>query len=225
LALVFNLLYFGAALYGGFKHRTYTIPLAGTLLFIPHNLLYVLMFDKWFYGYDHWFPKLFWIGLVFTNLLEFGFLFQALRWGREELMPQASPVVFRAVTLAGLAGTSVAWIYIKHVLADDLWFFTFRFTVWLALAFVIPLMLRRNSSAGQSRFLWLCFLGMTASYWCAVYPLDPFFRSPSWLALGAITLCWAGATLALVVWLAPGSAGRALSSDVFGLKMICLHTK
>jgi hypothetical protein len=209
LALVFNLLYFGAALYGGFKHKTYTVPLCGTLLFIPHDLLYVTMFDKWFHTYDHWFPKLFWFGLIATNLIEFGFLYQVLKWGREELMPQASQRTFQGVVLLGLVGTSVAWLCIKQVLADELWLFTFGFTVWLAVAFVIPLMLRRNSSAGQSMFLWLSFIGMTLSYWATVWPLDPFFRSPAWLGVGVVIICWTAATIYVMKLTAPAARTAA----------------
>jgi hypothetical protein len=197
LSLVFNLLYFGAALYGGFKHKTYTVPLCCTLLFIPHDLLYVTMFDKWFHTYDHWFPKLFWFGLIATNLIEFGFLYQAIKWGREELMPQASQRSFQILVLLGLLGTSVAWLCIKQVLGDELWLFTFGFTVWLAVAFVIPLMLRRHSSVGQSTFLWLSFIGMTLSYWSAVWSLDPFFRSLAWVGLGVVIVGWAAATLVM----------------------------
>ena len=43
----------------------------------------------------------------------------------------------------GLAGTTVAWLVLKTVLADELWLFTFGWTVWFCLPFVIPMMLRR----------------------------------------------------------------------------------
>ena len=57
------------------------------------------------------------------------------------------------------------------------------------------MMLRRNSAAGQSRLMWCAFIGMAISYWCAMYPLDPFFQSVPWLLLGTVSVFWAGAVL------------------------------
>lgn len=53
LALICNFIYFGAGIYQGFKHRVFSMPVCATLLFIPHDMLYLLMYDKWFNVYDH----------------------------------------------------------------------------------------------------------------------------------------------------------------------------
>lgn len=53
LALLCNFTYFGSGIYQGFKHKVVSMPIAATLIFIPHDLVYVLMFDKWFNVYDH----------------------------------------------------------------------------------------------------------------------------------------------------------------------------
>jgi hypothetical protein len=77
------------------------------------------------------------------------------------------------------------------VLADPLWLFSFGWTVWFCTPFVIPMMLRRGTSQGQTLAMWVPFILMAVTFWIAVWPLDPFFRSPQWLALGAVTVAWA----------------------------------
>lgn len=195
LALICNFIYFGAGIWQGFKHRVFSMPVSATLLFIPHDLLYLLMYGKWFNVYDHWFCKLFWVGLIITNIEEFFFLWLTIRYGRQELAPQLSQRAWVTLLMLGLAGSFVAWIAVKTVLADELWLFTFGWTVWFCIPFVIPMMLRRNSSIGQSRLAWIAYIGMTLSYWTAVWPLAPFFQSPIWLALGAMIVIWALAVL------------------------------
>ena len=168
LALICNFVYFGSAAYLGFKHRVYTMPLIGTLVFIPHDLHYLLMYDKWFNVYDHWFMQLFFAGLIVTNVLELIFLYQVLRWGRRELLPQASQRAYVALVLVALAGVSVAWVAVKSALGDELWFFSFGWTIWFCVPFVIPLMLRRGSAVGQSVTMWLAYTVMAMAWWAAV---------------------------------------------------------
>ena len=90
LALLANVVYFGEAIRLAARDRCYTMPLAGTLLFIPHDLSYILFYDKWFNQYHHWFCELYWVGLIATLCLECLFLYQTIKYGREELFPRLS---------------------------------------------------------------------------------------------------------------------------------------
>lgn len=209
LALVFNFTFFGTAAYLGFKHKIYTMPLIGTLIFIPHDMLYLLMFDKWFNVYYHWFLQLFWGGLVITNILEGVFFYQVIKWGRQELMPQVSQPAYVAILLAALAATTVVWLGVKQMIADELWFFSFGWTVWFCTPFVIPLMLRRGSAAGQSMLMWGAYTGMVVCWWIAVWPLDPYFRSPYWVGLGVVTVLWA-LTIIIVMRRLPAAQSTVL---------------
>ena len=195
LALLCNFTYFGSGIYWGLKHKVVSMPISATLIFIPHDLVYILMYDKWFNVYDHWFSQLYWVGLVITNIEECFFLYLTLKYGRKEYMPNVSQRMWVTIIFLALGGAFVAFVALKQVLADELWLFTFGLTLWFCVPLVIPMMLRRNSSAGQSKLMWCAFIGMAISYWCAMYPLDPFFRSMPWLALGAVSVLWAGAVL------------------------------
>ncbi len=197
LALVCNFVYFGTGIYLGFKHKVVSMPISATLLFIPHDVMYVLMFDRWFNVYDHWFPQLFWVGLVITSIEELFFLYLTFRYGRKEYMPTVSQRTWSILICLGLLGTSVSFVAVKSALADELWLFSFGWTLWFCIPMVIPMMLRRNSTAGQSRVMWIAYMGIGVCYWIAVYPLGPFFQSPIWLLLGVVIVVWA----IVVLWM------------------------
>ena len=174
------------------------MPVAGTLIFIPHDLHYLLMWDRWFNVYDHWFMQLFFLGLIITNVMEFIFLYQLLKWGRAEILPKASQRNFVVIMLATQAAACIVWFGVKTVIADELWFFSFGWTIWFCLPFVIPLMLRRGSNVGQSTLMWSAYIGMALCWWITVFPLDPFFRSTAWIGLGFVIVVWAIVTIIFI---------------------------
>lgn len=198
MALVFNYYYFGKGIQLGFKYKIVTIPIACTMLFVVHDFIYLLMFDKWFNVYDHWFSKLYWVGLIITNIMEFLYFYLAYKYGRKEIMPQVSQKTYQIYMLMALAAAAGGFWCVKTVLADELWLFTFGFLVWLCLPFVIPTMLRRNSSLGQTIGMWISYMGMAVCYWMAVWPLDPFFQSPQWIAVLGMIIIWACVILNLI---------------------------
>jgi hypothetical protein len=166
-SLIFNFLFFGAAIANGFRDKAVSMPIGSTLIFFAHDLLYLLMFDKWFGVYQHWFPMLFWVGLVITLCMECVFLHITIKFGRAEYAPQLTQNQYRNLVLAAVVGVFIA----------------------------IPMMLRRNSSAGQSLLMWYAYMGMAVCYWLAMWPLDPFFRSPLWLGLLPLILFSAAAII------------------------------
>lgn len=198
-ALLGNAIYYVDSLRLGFRHRVHTMPLAGLYFFIPHDMSYVLMWHKWFVEYDHWFLKLFWIGLVMTSGAAWMFLWQVLRYGHRELLPQVSRPVFVMLVLGGLVLSTGVWIATKAVLVDELYLFAFGLTAFWCAPFGMSLMLKRGSRVGQSQLMWLGFTAIPVFYWlAAALYLPPFFRSPSWLALGAAATLWGLANVFLV---------------------------
>lgn len=195
VALIFNYAYFGEALRLGFRHRTYSVPASVTLLFLPHDLSYLLLFNKWFVEYDHWFPKLWWVGLLFTASIEAVFFWQLLRYGREEILPQLSQKAYVAVMFLALAATALAWMTVKQALDDDLYLFSFGWTLFWGAPLAISMMVRRGSTRGQSRWMWISYMLMAIFYWAATAFIDPYFRSFWWLAVLALALGFAGANL------------------------------
>lgn len=195
IALIFNYAYFAEAIRLGERHRTFSVPVAATLVFVPHDFSYLIQYDKWFHGYDHWFPKLWWGGLLVTNSIEVVFFIQLLRFGRAELFPDLSKRQYVVVMLLALAGASVAWFSVKMALNDDLYLFSFGWTLFLGSPFCIGMMVRRGSGRGQSRWMWISYMLMAVFYWAATACMGSYFRSVEWLALLVIALGFAAANL------------------------------
>lgn len=190
-ALAGNAVYYYECLRLGIVQKTYGMPLVGLFFFIPHDLSYVLLWRKWFVEYDHWFLKLFWAGLVVTSVAACAFLWQAIRNGHRELLPQLTRGAFTALVLAGLLAGTGAWWSVKSVLDDELFLFAFGFTAFWCAPFGMGLMLRRGSTLGNSARMWAGYTAIPVFYWLAtMLYLPDAFRSPPWIALGAIsTLC------------------------------------
>lgn len=198
VALVFNYAYFGEALRLGFRHQTYSVPASVTLIFLPHDVSYLLQFNKWFYEYDHWFCKLWWVGLVFTASIEAVFFYQLVRYGREEILPQVSQKTYTVLMFLALAAGAGAWLTVKQALNDDLYLFSFGWTLFWGAPLGISMMVRRGSSRGQSRWMWISYMLMAIFYWTATAFTDPYFRSVGWLAVLALALAWAFANLLFI---------------------------
>lgn len=45
------------------RERVYSMPLFCTFFWFAHDTGCVVRFNDWFNVYDHWFMKLFWVGL------------------------------------------------------------------------------------------------------------------------------------------------------------------
>lgn len=195
VALVFNYAYFGEAIRLGFRHKTYSMPAAVTLVFLPHDVSYLLHYDLWFNVYDHWFCKLWWVGLIFTSSIEGVFFYQLLRYGRQEILPQLSQRAYVFVMFLALAAGAGAWLTVKQALNDDLYLFSFGWTLFWGAPLAISMMQRRQSSRGQSRWMWISYMLMAVFYWAATAFVDPYFRSVGWLAILTMALGCAAANL------------------------------
>ncbi len=198
VALIFNYCYFIEAIRLGYRHKTYSVPALVTLVFLPHDISYLLYFNKWFVEYDHWFCKLWWLGLVATASIEGIFFYQLLKYGRKEILPQLSQRAYVVVMLLALAVGAGAWLTIKQAINDELYLFSFGWTLFWGAPLCISMMLRRGSSRGQSRWMWISYMLMAVFYWAAVSFLDPYFRSPGWLLILAMALGCALANLYVV---------------------------
>ncbi|MFJ9390496.1 hypothetical protein ACIRON_16850 [Nocardioides sp. NPDC101246] len=151
------------------SHREHwiSIPLPCTFLWFAHDLGVVVRFDTWFNTYDHWFLKLFWVGLVSAFLLELVFLAQAVRYGQKEFLPRGSRAQWATLVLAGAALTTLCWEYQKTIWDDPLYQALASTTMYVIPLFVVPLVLRRGSAVAQSPIIYGCFAGMVI-LWTAV---------------------------------------------------------
>ena len=136
-----------------------SIPLPCTFLWFAHDLGVVVRFDIWFNDIDHWFFKLFWVGLLSALLLECVFLAQAMRVGRKEYLPRGTQAQWNALLFAGAALFVLCWEYQKTIWDDPLYQALASTTLYVIPLAVVPLVLRRRSAIAQSPVIYASFRG------------------------------------------------------------------
>lgn len=190
VTVVFAFLYFFIAMSMAIRQKVYVVPFIGAAVFLWHDFTFVLMYDKWFNVYDHWWVKMWWWALCGTVILELVMLYQVYRYGHKELWPNLSRRAFGALVVLGTLGIGVLWALVKTSLGDELFFITFAITASFSVPFHTAIMSKRQSSAGQSIAMELSTIVMLWSLTGAFAQIDPFFRSPVYLGFVAIFTIW-----------------------------------
>lgn len=164
-----------------------SIPLPCTFLWFAHDLSVVFRFDTWFNTYDHWFLKLFWVGLLSAFLLELVFLVQAMRVGRKEYLPDGSQAQWNALLWGGAALFVLAWEYQTTVWDDPLHQALASTTLYVIPLAVVPLVLRRRSAVAQSPVIYGCFAAMVVLWWAVtVGAYGEGFRTWQYVTTGVV---------------------------------------
>ena len=207
IALGLTFVYFYEAIRLGIKHRTFSSPLGATLWFLPHDFSFLLYYDQWFNVYNHWWPKIWWMGLVSTVFIEMFLLYQVVRYGREELMPKASQRTFAWSVVGMTLGCGVIWAVVKGSIDDELFFTSFLLTIAWPIPFTTMQILRRGSRKGVSVLKEEVIAPMFLGLWAALCFIDPFFRSLVFIALAVVSVVWALVNVVLVMRLPVYRAG------------------
>jgi uncharacterized membrane protein len=185
----------------GFAHRCAPMTLLAVSVFVVHDGNFVINFDDWFNGYDHWLFKGFWAALVVTTCFELVFLWTIIKFGREEMAPRLSQRDFTFACLGGVVAAAAGWAAFKESIDDPLYLISFMLTIFWCLPSISTLYMRRGVRRGMSvRQLW-AYCGMTLGYvllTIVVFQFHAFW----WIALCTVTLGW-GVGMLLAVSRAP----------------------
>lgn len=187
LAMVLQNIAMGMAVVTTHREGWISIPLPCTFLWFAHDLGVVARFDTWFNVYDHWFLKLFWLGLLTALILEMAFFAQAIRVGRAEYLPGGTQAQWTALVVGGAIAFVVVWEYLKVVFDDPLYQAAPAITLFLLPLATTALLLRRRSAVAQSAVIYGCFAGMIPLWWgvTAGY-YGGNFRSWQYIATGVL---------------------------------------
>ena len=176
-----------------------SIPLPCTVLWFAHDLGVVARFDTWFNVYDHWFLKLFWLGLLTALILELVFFAQAIQVGRAEYLPKGTQAQWTALVIGGATAFVVVWEYMLVVWDDPLYQAAPAITLFLLPLATTALLLRRRSAVAQSPVIYGCFATMVVLWWgVTVGFYGGNFRSWQYILTGVLAfLMLVGVTVAV----------------------------
>ena len=198
LAMFFNYAWFISALRVGARQRSISLPLVCSTFWFAHDTSFVARYDKWFNHYGSWYTELFWVALVATSLMEVAFIAQAIRYGRQEWMPNASQKQWTAFVLGTVVVAVIVWTGFKQVMSDDLYLASFGLTVVAYPVLGIPMLLRRRSLRDQTRWMWGGYTGMSACWFTASSLWFGDFGGTEWTILG-VTSVVLGAVMFVLV--------------------------
>lgn len=199
IALLCNWYYFFECARLAQRDKCAPMALWATTVFIGHDGSYLLRFGTWFHHHTHWFPKLFWIGLIVTFSFEVIFFIQTILFGRKEIAPRLSQTQWTWYCMGALVTGVGFWAVTKSYLDDPIYLMTFLVTFGMCAPATIPFMIKRGDQTGAgARQLW-AYLGIGIAYIALTAGLlgGPF-RSPLWI-LGSL-ICSALAVTMLVLF-------------------------
>jgi len=191
--------YFFIAVRMAIRQQVYVVPFVGAAVFLWHDFTFVTLYEQWFTLYDHWWVKMWWLALLASVGFELFLVYQVIRYGHKELFPGISRRAFTALVVLGTLGVGGGWWLVKASIGDPLFFITFAITAVWSVPFHTALMCRRQSRAGQSIVMEASTIVMILSLSAAFAQIDPFFRSPPYLAFVAAFSFWALANIWLIL--------------------------
>lgn len=175
----------------GRRDGVHALPLAGVLIWIAHDIVYDVRFHDWFFVYDHWFPKAFWVGMMLTAVFEFYFLWTVWAYGRTEVLAGRTQTERGALLVLGAVGVGVIFAVAKSLTADPLFLYAPGLTLVMYSPLGTALLLQRRCARGQTVGMWLSYVAMVVVYWtaCVVF-LPDVYAFPGWIALGVVGALW-----------------------------------
>jgi hypothetical protein len=199
-ALPFTFIYFLTGVRLAIRQQVYTVPFLACAFFVWHDGGYVLIFQHWSEAYQHhWWLARWEYPLVGTVALEAFLIWQFIKYGREELLPETTPAQFGALAVLCTLGLGAFWWLLKVTLADELAIVSFVITAaFPAIPFHTGMILRRKSRVGQSIWMQVSVLLVHLSMSAIGMIVAPaFFRAPPYITYCVTMSLWA----LLNVWL------------------------
>jgi hypothetical protein len=209
VSIIFIWLWFGSALRISTKERVYSTPIFIVLFWFAHDFSEIAQFPHWFNDFHGaWFPKLLTVQFTGTVIFELLYTRQIIRYGRKEHAPSLTQKQWTALVIIGLAFTFGVWKVIKVAYADPGYIWGTAMTLVLYPPFAIGLAMRRRSSAGQTREMWVGFLGCCVFWWGASIA---WFGGPcrdfGYIALGILSVL-GGLVMLYLVEVLPRTEGE-----------------
>jgi len=201
-ALPFTFIYFVLGIRIAIRQQIYTVPYLGCAFFVWHDGGFSALYEHWQNVYHwHWWLARWEYSLMGTVALESFLIWQFIKYGRRELMPETSPVRFGTLAVLGTLGLGAFWWLLKVALADDLYLISFVITAaFPAVPFHTGMILRRKSRAGQSVWMQISVLLVHIAMSAIGMTVAPsFFLAPPFLTYFVAMALWSLVNIWLIL--------------------------
>jgi hypothetical protein len=182
-------LFYGEAIRLGFRDKTHAVPVFANMYFFGHDLIFVFLFQRWFYEIDCWLFRAFWFGIVVFTLLEVVVHYQTLRYSHRELFPRLTYRQYLFAYAGMQLAIGVLFWFIYTQIDDYLYLISFTSTIIVSVAFMLPLLHARGNQKGQSRLLAASLIVSTIGFFFLFLPvMSCYFASWPYRIMGVATL-------------------------------------
>ena len=155
--MLFSNLWYIVTLRDARRDRVISMPLFVSATWLVHDGSYILNFQHWF-AMGHWFPTFFWFSLLPIFIIEIIWVWQNIDYGRKEFYPWINGRNYTLGVMGVIACAAAGWALLKWFINDPLYLISMYLTVSYYPAMSLAMIVRRRTSQGQSKLLWVCFI-------------------------------------------------------------------
>ena len=173
----------------GFRDKTHAMPVLANMYFFAHDLTFIFLFQRWFYEFDHWVYKAFWVGIIVFTVFEGIVHYQTLKYSQNELFPKLSKHQYWAVYLGLQMIVGLIFLIFYTNINDYLFLVSFSSTIVISVVFMFPMLYRRKSLQGQSKLFAVgLIISGTGFFFLFLPAMSREFWSLPFLLTGAVTI-------------------------------------
>jgi len=168
------------------RDKVIGLPLGYVFAIVAHDSNVALNHDLWFNTVHHWYFETTWYMYPFWVLVEITVIIWFVRLARAEVAPHLPAPAFYAICAAFQIMAFILFHFTESLIADPLGIVGLAISQIVNVVFMIPLLLRRRSTRGQSRILgWAILLGPGSIGLLQSAAMVPALRTPLYYAMVA----------------------------------------
>lgn len=182
-------LFYGEAIRLGFRDKTHAVPVFANMYFFAHDIIFIALFQRWFYEVDNWLYRVFWFGLVVFTALEVIVHYQTIQYSQQDLLPGLDRRQYLLAYSGMQLAIGILFWFIYTQIADYLFLISFASTVIVSVAFMLPLLHARSNQKGQSRLLAASLIISPVGFFFLFLPsMSGYFASSPYYIMGIVTV-------------------------------------
>jgi hypothetical protein len=183
----------------GHRDRIPAVPAVTTAFLVAHDCTFALRYSTWFNEVDHWYFKVFWVGMLGAVCVEVVLIAQFIRYGHRHIAPGLTRTTFAAAYLLMQVATFVTLWWIQSVLDDPLTLVTLAATSIVTVVPLVPWIVSRGNASGQSMVFAVAGLVGPGSVGMLLLPaLHPAFGTAVYYGVIAVQVVVSLAYIALL---------------------------